>query len=44
MRPAHARSSSGFSIMWLKIWEKSNYETLKKVRYLSKAGNYEFRC
>ena len=28
----------------IQIWEKSNYETLKKVRYLSKAGTYEFRC
>jgi AP-2 complex subunit mu-1 len=39
--PMH--SSSGVSVRFLKVYEKSNYETVRWVRYLSTAGDYEFR-
>lgn len=36
-------TSSGIMIRFLKVFEKSNYETVKWVRYITKAGTYEFR-
>jgi len=36
-------TSSGFDVRFLKVYEKSQYQTVKWVRYLTKAGSYEFR-
>lgn len=36
-------TSSGIVVRYLKIFEKSNYSTVKWVRYLVKAGSYEIR-
>jgi AP-2 complex subunit mu-1 len=36
-------SSSGVQVRFLKVYEKSSYETSKWVRYLSKAGEYQIR-
>ena len=36
-------SSSGVQVRFLKVYEKSSYETMKWVRYLSKAGEYQIR-
>ena len=36
-------SSSGLVVRYLRIFEKSNYNTIKWVRYMSKAGSYQFR-
>ena len=36
-------TSSGVSVRFLKVFEKSNYKSVKWVRYISKAGNYQFR-
>lgn len=36
-------SCSGLVVRYLKIVEKSNYSTVKWVKYLSKAGTYEIR-
>lgn len=36
-------TSSGLLIRFLKIYEKSNYESVKWVRYLTKAGSYQVR-
>ena len=36
-------SSSGVQVRFLKVYEKSSYETTKWVRYLSKAGEYQYR-
>jgi AP-2 complex subunit mu-1 len=35
--------SSGVQVRFLKVYEKSSYETTKWVRYLSKAGDYQYR-
>ncbi|KAI9151154.1 clathrin associated protein complex medium subunit [Blastocladiella emersonii ATCC 22665] len=34
---------SGAHVRFLKVFEKSGYDTVKWVRYHSKAGNYQFR-
>lgn len=36
-------TSSGIVVRYLKIFEKSNYSTVKWVRYLVRAGSYEIR-
>jgi AP-2 complex subunit mu-1 len=36
-------SSSGVQVRFLKVYEKSSYETNKWVRYNSKAGEYQIR-
>lgn len=36
-------TASGFHVRFLKVVEKSNYNTIKWVRYLTKAGNYQVR-
>ncbi|KAL6058727.1 AP-2 complex subunit mu [Balamuthia mandrillaris] len=36
-------TASGLHVRFLKVFEKSHYETIKWVRYVTKAGNYEFR-
>ncbi|KAI8851192.1 Mu homology domain-containing protein [Chytridium lagenaria] len=37
-------TSSGLMVRFLKIFEKSNYQSVKWVRYMTKAGSYEIRC
>lgn len=37
-------TASGLRVRFLKVWERSGYETVKWVRYLSKSGSYETRC
>lgn len=34
-------SSSGVQVRFLKVYEKSSYQTTRWVRYLSKAGEYQ---
>jgi len=36
-------TASGFHVRFLKVVEKSNYTTVKWVRYLTKAGSYQIR-
>lgn len=36
-------SSSGVQVRFLKVYEKSSYQTSRWVRYLSKAGEYQVR-
>jgi AP-2 complex subunit mu-1 len=36
-------SCSGLTVKFLKVMEKSNYRTVKWVRYQSQSGSYEFR-
>lgn len=36
-------SVSGVQVRFLKVYEKSNYQTQRWVRYLSKAGEYQIR-
>jgi AP-2 complex subunit mu-1 len=36
-------TSSGFDVRFLKVYEKTPYPTVKWVRYVTKAGSYEFR-
>eukprot|EP01112_Ceratiomyxa_fruticulosa_P007794 TRINITY_DN2028_c0_g1_i1.p1 TRINITY_DN2028_c0_g1~~TRINITY_DN2028_c0_g1_i1.p1 ORF type:complete len:431 (-),score=72.87 TRINITY_DN2028_c0_g1_i1:167-1459(-) len=36
-------TASGFHVRFLKVVEKSNYNTIKWVRYLTKAGQYQIR-
>jgi len=36
-------TASGLTVRFLKIVEKSRYQTVKWVRYVTKAGTYEFR-
>jgi AP-2 complex subunit mu-1 len=36
-------TSSGLHVRFLKVHERSQYQTVKWVRYITKAGNYEFR-
>jgi len=33
-----------FFIYSLQVWEKSGYNTVEWVRYITKAGSYEIRC
>lgn len=36
-------TASGLHVRFLKVFEKSNYQTVKWVRYITKAGRYEIR-
>jgi len=36
-------TASGLRVRFLKVWEKSGYSTVEWVRYITRAGNYEFR-
>jgi AP-2 complex subunit mu-1 len=36
-------TSSGMHVRFLKVTEKSNYDTAKWVRYVAKAGSYQIR-
>lgn len=36
-------TASGLSVRYLKIFERSGYHTVKWVRYLTKAGNYQIK-
>jgi len=36
-------SASGVQVRFLKVYEKSNYQTSRWVRQLSKAGEYQIR-
>ena len=35
--------ASNLHVRYLKVYEKSNYHTVKWVRYMTKAGTYQFR-
>ncbi|XWS49244.1 hypothetical protein CRYUN_Cryun13aG0147400 [Craigia yunnanensis] len=37
-------TASGLRVWFLKVWEKSGYNTVEWVRYITKAGSYEIRC
>ncbi|KAG1359384.1 AP-2 complex subunit mu [Cocos nucifera] len=37
-------TASGLRVRFLKVWEKSGYNTVEWVRYITKAGSYEIRC
>jgi AP-2 complex subunit mu-1 len=34
---------SGLQVKFLKVYEKSNYKSVKWVRYMSKAGSYQIK-
>ena len=36
-------TSSGLLVRYLKVFEKSNYSSVKWVRYMTRAGSYEIR-
>lgn len=36
-------TSSGLLVRFLKVFEKSNYQSVKWVRYLTKAGTYQIK-
>jgi len=36
-------TASGLQVRFLKVFEKSNYDTVKWVRYITKAGSYQYR-
>eukprot|EP01090_Pellita_catalonica_P015107 TRINITY_DN399_c0_g1_i2.p1 TRINITY_DN399_c0_g1~~TRINITY_DN399_c0_g1_i2.p1 ORF type:complete len:293 (+),score=45.23 TRINITY_DN399_c0_g1_i2:69-947(+) len=36
-------TASGMHVRFLKVFEKSNYRTVKWVRYITKAGNYQIK-
>jgi len=36
-------AASGLHVRFLKVFEKSNYQTIKWVRYITKAGQYQHR-
>ena len=36
-------TSSGLLVRYLKVYEKGNYSSVKWVRYMTRAGNYEIR-
>jgi AP-2 complex subunit mu-1 len=36
-------TASGLHVRSLKIYERSNYQTVKWVRYVTRAGNYAIR-
>ncbi|KAF7809989.1 AP-2 complex subunit mu [Senna tora] len=36
-------TASGLRVRFLKVWEKSGYNTVEWVRYITKAGSYEVR-
>uniref|UniRef100_A0A0D9YWP9 MHD domain-containing protein n=1 Tax=Oryza glumipatula TaxID=40148 RepID=A0A0D9YWP9_9ORYZ len=37
-------TASGLRVRFLKVWEKSGYNTVEWVRYITRAGSYEIRC
>ncbi|KAL6008477.1 AP-2 complex subunit mu [Asimina triloba] len=37
-------TASGLRVRFLKVWEKTGYNTVEWVRYITKAGSYEIRC
>ncbi|KAB2626423.1 AP-2 complex subunit mu [Pyrus ussuriensis x Pyrus communis] len=37
-------TASGLRVRFLKVWEKSGYNTVEWVRYITKPGSYEIRC
>lgn len=37
-------TASGLVVRFLKVFEKSGYDSIKWVRYMTKAGSYEIRC
>eukprot|EP00899_Mesostigma_viride_P022097 jgi/Mesvir1/3071/Mv02983-RA.1 len=37
-------TASGLRVRFLRVWEKSNYQTVKWVRYVTRGGQYEIRC
>ncbi|KAJ7294308.1 hypothetical protein O6H91_Y267100 [Diphasiastrum complanatum] len=37
-------TASGLRVRFLKVWEKSGYNTVEWVRYITRAGSYEVRC
>ncbi|KAK8639989.1 hypothetical protein V6N13_138355 [Hibiscus sabdariffa] len=37
-------TASGLRVRFLKVWEKSGYNTVEWVHYITKAGSYEIRC
>lgn len=36
-------TSSGFFVRFFKVFEKSNYQSIKWIRYMTKAGSYQIR-
>ncbi|KAJ2391814.1 clathrin associated protein complex medium subunit [Coemansia sp. RSA 2559] len=36
-------TASGLLVRFLKVFEKANYQSVKWVRYMTKAGSYEIR-
>jgi len=36
-------TSSGLHVRFMKVFERSNYETIKWVRYMTRAGTYQIR-
>ena len=36
-------AASGLHVRFLKVFEKTNYQTIKWVRYITKAGQYQHR-
>jgi len=36
-------TSSGLHVRFMKVFERSNYETIKWVRYMTRAGQYQIR-
>lgn len=36
-------TSSGLTVQYLKVFEKSGYPSVKWVRYYTKAASYQFR-
>lgn len=36
-------TSSGLLVRFLKVFEKSGYQSVKWVRYMTKAGSYQIR-
>lgn len=36
-------TASGLQVRFLKVFEKSNYQTIKWVRYITKAGSFQYR-
>jgi AP-2 complex subunit mu-1 len=36
-------TASGLQVRFLKVFEKSSYQTVKWVRYMTKAASYQYR-
>ena len=39
----HMITASGLMVRFLKVIEKSNYQSVKWVRYVTKGGSYQFK-